>query len=496
MNSIFFFYVRSLPVTTMILAAFLLMRFLLRRESRRSTNILWLFLLIRLLVPLTVTGNFGILPETAVLSGMEPAEFVSFAKVSEANEAVWSGTSGTLQDEPIETVSSRSDILMTVLPIVWAGGIGEILLVNGVGLVNLLKKRRQARCLDETSRVYEWQDHTDACVLGIIHPTVYVPAGLDEETLAIVIKHEKTHIRRKDHLILLVAFFGLCLYWYHPLYWIAYTWIRRDLETACDEQVLAHAEASEKKAYSRALVLLAAKQSPRFLPINSFGKGDLKMRVKRIGEGHKHKKVLAIVLGIVCVLAIGIAAFLNASPDYSELSAQFAQREFGAYMPEICYADKDIVVFYDPYGIYVYRLDKEQLSGYASFEGTEICGFQGSETYGVCVSADSSSVYLYPNAPLETSVYIYDIKRDKLIQTEKTISELDTRRAPAEYYDEIIKFEAPQPNGYIFPYQLDGYCYFGLEGDAADYSSLRLVTGRFLGEYVIKKDQKVYTVFQ
>ena len=59
---------------------------------------------------------------------------------------------------------------------------------------------------------------------------------IDEEQLVYVLAHERAHLKRKDHILKVVAYFILSIYWFHPLVWVAYVCLGRDIEYACDEK--------------------------------------------------------------------------------------------------------------------------------------------------------------------------------------------------------------------------------------------------------------------
>ena len=50
------------------------------------------------------------------------------------------------------------------------------------------------------------------------------------------------------------GFLLLAVYWFHPLIWLAYVLLCRDIELACDEQVIREMGAESKKPYSQALL--------------------------------------------------------------------------------------------------------------------------------------------------------------------------------------------------------------------------------------------------
>ena len=79
-------------------------------------------------------------------------------------------------------------------------------------------------------------------------PTLYFPAGLLDRLSAAqrftVVAHELAHLRRRDHIVRLLEFVALAVYWWCPLAWLARRELRRLEEEACDADVVAAAPAS------------------------------------------------------------------------------------------------------------------------------------------------------------------------------------------------------------------------------------------------------------
>jgi TonB family protein len=76
---------------------------------------------------------------------------------------------------------------------------------------------------------------------GIFRRTILLPAAaLDwpADRLRAVLLHEAMHHRRGDLLAQAVAQAACCLYWFHPLAWLALARQRRERELACDDAVL------------------------------------------------------------------------------------------------------------------------------------------------------------------------------------------------------------------------------------------------------------------
>jgi len=56
-------------------------------------------------------------------------------------------------------------------------------------------------------------------------------------------------LKRKDHILKVVAYFILSIYWFHPLVWVAYVCLGRDIEYACDEKAVLNMDKRERKNY-------------------------------------------------------------------------------------------------------------------------------------------------------------------------------------------------------------------------------------------------------
>ena len=69
-----------------------------------------------------------------------------------------------------------------------------------------------------------------------------------------IIKRLKEHIARKDNWIQLFAFFLVSIYWFHPLVWLSYFAMIRDMEMSCDEYVMSKSGKDIRAVYGRALL--------------------------------------------------------------------------------------------------------------------------------------------------------------------------------------------------------------------------------------------------
>jgi hypothetical protein len=179
---------------------------------------------------------------------------------------------------------------------------------------------RDCHCAEEN--IYEAENIQSPFVLGVVNPKIYLPLGLPEQERRYIILHERTHIRRRDHIVKFGAYFILCLHWFNPLAWAAFLLMGADMEMSCDERVLKEMGSETKKDYSLSLLSLAterriisdsrdawpgSKRSLRPSPL-AFGEGGVKERIKRVLNFKKPSRVIiTLAVALVAVLSVGFA---------------------------------------------------------------------------------------------------------------------------------------------------------------------------------------------
>lgn len=152
-------------------------------------------------------------------------------------------------------VSARPDT-RTPLLAAWAAG---ALALAGV----LARQQRRFRRRLGTLRPRadgSWQAEADdigPVLIGVLVPRIVVPADFeqryDTQQRALVLAHERCHLRRGDLPVNLLATALRCVFWFHPLVHLAATRLRLDQELACDASVLAH-HPRARRAYATALL--------------------------------------------------------------------------------------------------------------------------------------------------------------------------------------------------------------------------------------------------
>lgn len=195
--------------------------------------------------------------------------------------------------------------------IVWV--CGAVLLFGWNVLLLIAMKRKVRTSVLLRDHIYECNAIPTPFVMGFVNPRIYMPFRLTEEEQEYVIRHEQYHIARKDNFVKLVAFGILCLYWFCPLFWVAYFFMGRDMEMSCDEYVLSHSDGDIRADYCRLLLGFATNRRGIGIGLTSFGESDTRRRVKHIMECKKFGKWIGLV-AVVLILATGAICLTNAKP--------------------------------------------------------------------------------------------------------------------------------------------------------------------------------------
>ena len=335
--------------SVLILALLVLRRVFREKISRRAQYALWLLVLARLLIPVSLpTAGFGVLSAAepaveAASSRLEsravyvlpldraPAAEVPAASQAQPGQVVETGDSFgyPVLSSDGETVTryARQLTASELLRYLWYGGMaltGLWFLAGNLRFRWKLRRRRRPYpvegCPVPVYLAEGWL--ASPCLVGLLRPAIYLTpaAAAAEERQRHVIAHELTHRRHLDPLWSLLRSVCLVVYWFDPLVWAAALASRIDGELACDEAVLAGLDQEERLAYGRSLLALVPVRrtgGDPFLTATTMatGKRQLKDRIGRIAQA---RRTTALALTLALVLAAVTCAATFTAPAGAE----------------------------------------------------------------------------------------------------------------------------------------------------------------------------------
>jgi TonB family protein len=151
---------------------------------------------------------------------------------------------------------------------------------------------------------------------GTLRPVVLLPEPARQwpaERLHAVVLHELVHVQRHDLLAQTAAQAACCLYWFHPLVWLAARQLRKERERACDDAVLSGGVPAPD--YARHLLDLARVMVERRSLADAPAMaetGDLEGRVRAVLDRSRNRtplnrRLAATVAMLACALVLPVA---------------------------------------------------------------------------------------------------------------------------------------------------------------------------------------------
>ncbi len=299
-----------------VIAAIILARLMLKKAPKSISYALWAVAGFRLVFPFSFESVFSLIP---FKSAPIPADITTqpIPRVDSGIGIVDNTVSSILPAATPAASMSPLQLWLTVGAYLWLTGFAVMLIYSAVSIV-LLKKRLNCAVPVENN-IFEADNLKTPFVLGLLRPKIYIPAGLTEKESLYIILHERTHIRRHDHIVKFLAYLILCLHWFNPLAWAAFLLMGADMEMSCDELVLKKIGSETKKAYSMSLLSLSSKQRIIGGSPLAFGEGGMKERIKNVLNFKKPSRVIivaAVTLAAVLSIGFGIDRVTAVTGDY------------------------------------------------------------------------------------------------------------------------------------------------------------------------------------
>ena len=327
-------------VSSAVLAALLIgAHYLLRGKiSARLQYALWLVLLVRLLLPLSVgktaVSVANLLPEAEPAAVMQtepaaapPAQAASTPEPSAPAAPVQTpaqpvqrpasmpAQAETGSAEPEKSAQKPAVSVRKIFMLVWASGAALL------GLWFLFCNLRYGRQLragvlraiapkEGRPAVRLTQTALSPCLFGLFPPVIYVTmdCAQDEQLLHHCAEHEYTHYLHRDHIWAVLRGVCLALHWFNPLVWWAAALSRTDAELFCDEDTVRRLGEDARADYGRSLIRMTCRErvDPLSAATTMSGRGgQLKTRIISITKHPKTAIPVLILVLLLCAAAVG-----------------------------------------------------------------------------------------------------------------------------------------------------------------------------------------------
>ena len=351
---------RSVTAGWLVLAVAAL-RLILKRAPRRVSVLLWGMVALRLLCPVSIESRFSLIPEGQIApqwiltelgwnlpgidsnagAAMPPGNALGDAsdnatgKDEGAGLAIMSGSepAGASAGAPDSRFSADGFLLSDgwniedTLSAVWIVGMLSMCLYALLTYLRLRKLVSTAVVMRDN--IFQSEAVDSPFVLGVVRPRIYIPFRREGRNLVHVVMHEQVHILRRDHWWKPLGFVLLSVYWFHPLMWLAYILLCRDIELACDERAIKGLDDGQRADYSQALLdCSVSRRSIAACPL-AFGETGVKTRVKSV-LGYRKPGFWILALAVVACIVVAVCFLTDPARDSGSRAALAWARDFSA----------------------------------------------------------------------------------------------------------------------------------------------------------------------
>lgn len=315
---------------SIVIAAVLILRLVLKKAPRALFCLLWLLAGLRLVLPFEIESRLSLQPDmepvvlnqTVVIPATAETPDVQLPLPQEEMPA------DTQQEAPREQTgfvyieengTVRVPELGDILCWVWLAGTAVMLTGSMISYFRLKHRLREAWKTEDGA--WTCPELDTAFVLGILKPRIYLPAGLKEPERGLILAHEHGHIARGDHWYKPVGYCVLAIHWFNPLVWLAYLCLCRDIEMACDERVVKGMDLADRKNYATALLNCGGHTARIAACPVAFGETSVKQRIVSVLNYRKPGfwVMVAAVVALVFVVACLMTSPVKKQPEVPDI---------------------------------------------------------------------------------------------------------------------------------------------------------------------------------
>lgn len=145
--------------------------------------------------------------------------------------------------------------------------------------------------------------------LGLFRPVIVLPERLwDADGSELMLRHELTHIRRRDVAYKLVMYLACWVNWFNPLVWLMNRAAGQNLELCCDDEVTRGLTDAQRRQYGTMLLDAAAARPIPFSTCFSGGKAQMKDRIFNLFAKKRSSAALVCLVLVAALLAGGLVS--------------------------------------------------------------------------------------------------------------------------------------------------------------------------------------------
>ena len=193
-----------------VIVFIMIVRLPLKKVPKIISYVSWCVAAFRLVCPISFESIVSLLPTNA--SPIPPD--IGYQQIPQINSGITAFDTYINSSLPTPIAESSINPIQSYTRVggyIWIFGIITMVVYSIASMVILKYKLKSADNIEKN--IYVANNLKTPFVLGIINPKIFLPSGLTDNEKNYILRHEQTHIRRKDPLIKQLAFWILCIHW-------------------------------------------------------------------------------------------------------------------------------------------------------------------------------------------------------------------------------------------------------------------------------------------
>lgn len=306
-------------------------RFIIKKAPKNFSFVLWIAVLFRLVCPISFMSKLSIFNFINQNSFRKMDGFSNNITINSdiydtgikqiTNKNISGYIGNNLSTNNLNIFHGLENNLLEITTILWIIGIQILIVYFIASYIDTYLRIRTATLYREN--IFESDQIDTAFIFGLFKPRVYIPVNTTKKEKIYIIEHEKVHLKRKDYLIKIIAFFLLTIHWFNPIMWFSFILMSKDMEMSCDEKVMKNLGEDKKKDYSHSLLNLAVNKGNIFDVPLSFSESNITSRIKNILNYKTPKKSVLLTLTVVMITS---TVFLISNPKNNILDEKVTLR--------------------------------------------------------------------------------------------------------------------------------------------------------------------------
>ena len=353
----------TLYSTIVILSVLLVRRLFAKRLNIIFLSILWIIVLARLILPVTInspinldtlksikgdtevqsdstiensSNDYAYVGENTIddIPSGAPAfansDFVTQTYTTEFEETQFQNDKPSFIESLKTLLNSifKNKMFLSIIFVIWLFGAWVSLLRNffaiydfnrkvkqcrkitNIEILNSLMKGKRILSIDKSVVICECNFIDTPVTYGLRSPKILIPkdyySSININKMQMVLLHELSHVKNKDILKNYIWLIARIVYWYNPIVTIAYNKYLEDIEYISDNAVIKNTSSQNLVDYIQSL-LDSLEFSSKYMKVPcaiSFckSKSTLRKRVEIMLKPKKTSKVIETVTALICIM--------------------------------------------------------------------------------------------------------------------------------------------------------------------------------------------------